>query len=64
MSSKQFRVDFFHKKDGATGKGNRVKIQGTVGQALQGAQSETAVLSYLRQKYSGEEITIMKLDFV
>lgn len=60
----QFRVDFRHKQKGSDGDGTRARLQGTIGQALKGSQSETAVLKYLENKYRGEEITIMKLDFI
>lgn len=61
--SKSFTVSFFHKKKGDTGKGSRNRISGNVGQTLSGAQSETAVLQYLQNKYQGQDITIMSLDF-
>lgn len=51
-----FTVEFF--KNGA-----RTKLSGSVGQALSGASSETAVLQYLKQKYRTDNITIIKLDF-
>lgn len=61
--SKTFEVQYYHKKSGTSGNGARARISGTIGQALHGAQSETAVLSYLQQKHRGEEITIFKLDW-
>lgn len=61
--AKQFSVSFYHKKKDEPGRGSAVTIQGTVGQALGGSESETAVKSYLEQKYRGEEITIRKLDW-
>lgn len=61
--ARQFIVSYYYKKSGDSGKGSRAKVQGTVGQALGGAQSETAVLDYLRQRHHGNEITIMSLDW-
>lgn len=64
LTARQFKVNFYHKAPGAGGKGARGTIQGTVGQALGGSASETAVLKYLQNKYNGQEITINKLDWL
>jgi hypothetical protein len=61
--AKQFHVDFRRKKPEESGLGTRSKISGSIGQALQGAQSETAVQMYLAQKYPGNVITIMALEW-
>ncbi|AGS80901.1 hypothetical protein [Caulobacter phage Cr30] len=60
--AKQFIVDYRRRKKNGSG-WTRSKLQGTIGQALAGAQSETAVLQYLQQKYPQDDITIMSIDW-
>lgn len=53
---KQFVVEYYHDS-------SRAKLSGTIGQALHGAQSETAVQMYLQQRHPGKVIKIMKLEW-
>lgn len=59
----QFVADYYYQKPGV-GSRTRTQITGSVGQQLQMATTESAVLSYLRRKHPGYEITLMNLDWM
>ena len=58
-----YRADYYYKKPGASGLGSRTQISGSVSQHLKGANTESAVMEYLRNKHKGYEISLMKLDW-
>jgi len=58
-----YRADYYYKKPGASGLGTRTQISGSVSQHLKGANTESAVMEYLRNKHKGYEISLMKLDW-
>ena len=58
-----YRADYYYKKPGASGLGSRTQISGSVSQHLKGANTESAVMEYLRNKHRGYEISLMKLDW-
>ena len=60
---KNYRADYYYKKNGAPGVGTRTKRSGLVSQHLKGANTESAVLQYLRTQHPGHEISLMKLDW-
>jgi hypothetical protein len=55
-------ADYYYTKSGL-GTGSRTKIKGSVSQHLRGATTESAVLTYLRQKHPGYEIKLMGLEW-
>lgn len=63
MSNKKpnnYRADYYY------GKGlsrTRTQLTGSVSQHLQGATTESAVMSYLRKKHPGYEIDLMSLEW-
>lgn len=56
-----YRVDYYYEHNGSRG---RTQLNGSVMQHLHGATTETAVLSYLRKKHPGCEITMMNLEWM
>ena len=58
-----YRADYYYKKPGASGLGTRTQISGSISQHLKGANTESAVMEYLRNKHKGYEISLMKLDW-
>ena len=58
-----YRADYYYKKPGMAGKGARTQISGPVGGHLAGGTTESAVLTYLRKKHPGHEITLMTLEW-
>ena len=58
-----YRADYYYKKPGASGLGTRTQISGSISQHLKGANTESAVMDYLRNKHKGYEISLMKLDW-
>lgn len=55
-----YRADYYYSKGlGRT----RTQLTGSVSQHLQGATTESAVMSYLRSKHPGYEIHLMSLDW-
>ena len=58
-----YRADYYYKKPGASGLGTRTQISGSISQHLKGANTESAVMEYLRNKHRGYEISLMKLDW-
>ena len=61
--AKSYTADYYYKKSGASGLGTRTRISGPISQHLKGANTESAVMEYLRNKHKGYEITLMKLDW-
>jgi hypothetical protein len=57
-----YRVDYYYQKPGV-GSRTRTTLSGSVSQHLQGATTESAVLSYLRKKHAGYEISLMELEW-
>ena len=57
-----YTADYYYHKHGV-GSRTRTTIVGSVSQYLQGATTESAVLSYLKKKHPGCEITLMKLTW-
>lgn len=57
-----YTADYYYQKHGV-GSRTRTTIVGSVSQHLQGATTESAVLSYLKKKHPGCEITLMKLTW-
>jgi len=55
-------ADYYYQKPGV-GSGSRTQLTGSVNQHLQGATTEGAVMSYLRKKHAGYEITLMSLSW-
>ena len=55
-------VDYYYQKPGV-GSRSRTQLTGSVSQHLQGATTESAVMSYLRKKHAGYEITLMSLSW-
>lgn len=63
MKSPQwFYADYYYQKIGQNSRA-RTKIKGSVSQHLRGATTESAVLSYLREKHRGCDVTLMRLDW-
>ena len=58
-----YRADYYYKKPGASGPGTRTQISGSISQHLKGANTESAVMDYLKNKHKGYEISLMKLDW-
>ena len=58
-----YRADYYYKKPGASGLGTRTQISGSISQHLKGANTESAVMEYLRNKHKGYEISLMKLEW-
>ncbi len=58
-----YKADYYYKKVGASGRGGRTQISGSVSGHLRGATTESAVLEYLRNKHKGYEILLMKLEW-
>jgi hypothetical protein len=58
-----YRADYYYKKPGFGGLGNRKQRIGSVGQDLAGETTESAVLTCLRNKHPGYEINLMKLEW-
>ena len=58
-----YRADYYFKKVGVGGRGTRTQISGYVSQHLAGGTTENAVLTYLRKKHLGYEITLMGLEW-
>lgn len=61
--AKYYTADYYYKKPGSSGLGSRTRISGSISQHLKGANTESAVMEYLRNKHKGYEITLMKLDW-
>ena len=55
-------ADYYYQKPGV-GSRSRTQLTGSVSQHLQGATTESAVMSYLRKKHAGYEITLMSLSW-
>lgn len=55
-----YRADYYYSKNGSR---TRTQLMGSVSQHLQGATTESAVLSYLRRKHPGYDIDLMSLDW-
>lgn len=53
-----YRVDYYYKKPGSSGKGCRTQLTGNMA-----ANTESAILEHLRKKHKDQEITIMKLEW-
>ena len=62
VTPKNYTADYYYQKLGV-GSRTRTTIVGSVSQHLQGATTESAVLSYLKKKHLGYEITLMKLTW-
>jgi len=62
-SPMSFRVDYYYKMNGSSGRGARTQLSGSVGQNLNGGTTESAVLEWLRKRHSGCEITLMKVEW-
>jgi hypothetical protein len=57
-----FRVDYYYRRIGIDSR-TRTQLGGSVSQHLQGATTESAVMSFLRAKHPGSEITLMGLEW-
>ena len=57
-----FTANYYYLKLGV-GSRTRTSMTGSVSQHLYGATTETAVLSYLKEKHHGYEVTLMKLTW-
>lgn len=63
MTSKKptnYRADYYYSKGLSR---TRTQLTGPVSQHLQGATTESAVMSYLRKKHQGYEIYLMSLEW-
>lgn len=58
----QYVVDYYYQKQGTNSR-TRTSMSGSVSQHLYGATTETAVLSYLKKKHLGYEVTLVKLTW-
>ena len=58
-----YRADYYYKKPEMGGVGTRTQISGSVSQHLAGGTTENAVLTYLRKKHPGYEITLRSLEW-
>jgi hypothetical protein len=64
LQGKAYLADYYVKPIGATGKGARRQLRGSISQHLRGTSSETAVRDYLRQQHAGCEVALMKLEWL
>jgi len=55
-----YRADYYYSKGLSR---TRTQLTGSVSQHLQGATTESAVMSYLRKKHQGYEIDLMSLEW-
>lgn len=58
--SRKYKADYYYIKNGSRG---RTGISGYIGQHLGGAETESAVLNYLKKRHPGAEIELMKVEF-
>ena len=59
-----FLVDYIYKPSGSSGTGSRLKIQGSSLISLKTAQSDFAVLEYLKSRHPGCDINIMSIKWL
>ena len=64
MNKTHFLVDYFYKRQGTSGHGARIKIQGSVQFNLQTASSDFAVMDYLKKRHDGYDINIMSIKWI
>lgn len=57
---KHYRADYYYSRNLSR---TRTQLTGSVSQHLNGATTESAVLSYLRRKHPGYEIDLMSLEW-
>jgi hypothetical protein len=55
-----YRADYYYSKNLSR---TRTQLTGSISQHLQGATTESAVMSYLRKKHQGYEIDLMSLEW-